>query len=75
MDSRLIAKVPTNLTIAQSAALPLTGITAYEILTDSLGLEVSEQIALGQSILIINGAGGVGSILIQLAKFIGLRAD
>ncbi|MGO2244254.1 MAG: zinc-binding alcohol dehydrogenase family protein [Pseudolactococcus laudensis] len=73
VDSRLIAKVPTNLTIAQSAALPLTGITAYEILTDALGLEVSEQIALGQSILIINGAGGVGSILIQLAKFIGLR--
>ena len=73
VDSRLIAKAPANLTLSESAALPLTGITAYEILTDALGLAISEGVATGKKILIVNGAGGVGSILIQLANFKGLQ--
>lgn len=73
VDSRLIAKAPANLTIAESAVLPLTGITAYEILTDALGLNISEGVGAGQTLLVVNGAGGVGSILIQLAKFMGFR--
>ena len=47
VDSRLIAKAPANLTIAESAVLPLTGITAYEILTDALGLNISEGVGAG----------------------------
>lgn len=73
VNHQLIAKVPQKLTIAETAALPLTAITANEILTDSFGLTVSPNSARGKSILILNGAGGVGSILIQLAKMIGLR--
>lgn len=42
-------------------------------MTDALGLKINEGVATGQTILIVNGAGGVGSILIQLAKFMGLQ--
>jgi zinc-binding alcohol dehydrogenase family protein len=73
VDSRLIAKVPDGITDFEVAALPLTTITASEILTDSFGLTINENNAVGKSLFIINGAGGVGSILIQLAKFMGMR--
>jgi len=72
VDERLVAKKPASLNMAQAAALPLTAITAYEALFDRLG--ISQQ---GESeenaILIIGGAGGVGSLAIQLAKIAKLH--
>ena len=67
VDERIVGKKPTSLTFPEAAALPLTGITAWEGLFERLGISPSGENA-GQSILIIGGAGGVGSIAIQLAK-------
>jgi zinc-binding alcohol dehydrogenase family protein len=66
VDERIVAKAPTSLEDAQAAALPLTAITAWELLFDRL--RVPQGGGAGQSILIVGGAGGVGSILIQLAR-------
>ena len=66
VDSRIVGKKPQTLSFAETAAMPLTSITAWELLFDSL--KVKEGTEDGESILIIGGAGGVGSILIQLAK-------
>jgi zinc-binding alcohol dehydrogenase family protein len=66
VDERIVAKAPTSLADAQAAALPLTTITAYELLFDRLG--VPKGGGAGQTLLIVGGAGGVGSILIQLAR-------
>lgn len=65
VDERIVGKKPTNLTYAEAAALPLTSLTAYEMLFDRL--EVAKDDA-NKSILVIGAAGGVGSILVQLAK-------
>ncbi|HPX89084.1 MAG TPA: zinc-binding alcohol dehydrogenase family protein [Methylophilaceae bacterium] len=66
VDERIVGKKPESLNFAEAAGLPLTSITAWELLFDSLALKEGE--GEGESILIIGGAGGVGSILIQLAK-------
>jgi len=66
VDERIVGKKPTSLGYAEAAGFPLTSITAWEILFDSFGLK--EGTGKGESLLIIGGAGGVGSILIQLAK-------
>ncbi|MEM0951779.1 MAG: zinc-binding alcohol dehydrogenase family protein [Cyanobacteria bacterium P01_H01_bin.74] len=66
VDERIVGKKPESLSFVEAAALPLTSITAWELLFESLGVKEGE--GKGQSILIIGGAGGVGSILIQLAK-------
>ncbi len=66
VDERIAAKAPSALTDAQAAALPLTTITAYELLFDRL--RVAKGGGAGQTLLVIGGAGGVGSILIQLAR-------
>jgi zinc-binding alcohol dehydrogenase family protein len=66
VDERIVGKKPTSLGFAEAAGMPLTSITAWELLFESLG--VKEDGGDGESILIIGGAGGVGSILIQLAK-------
>lgn len=66
VDERIVGKKPTSLSFSDAAALPLTSITAWEILFDSFAL--NEGSGAGESLLIIGGAGGVGSILIQLAK-------
>ncbi|MFZ6722612.1 zinc-binding alcohol dehydrogenase family protein [Undibacterium sp. Ji49W] len=66
VDERIVAKAPASLDDAQAAALPLTSITAYELLFDRLG--VPKNGGAGQTLLIVGGAGGVGSILIQLAR-------
>lgn len=71
VDERIVGRKPQSLDFAQAAALPLTAITAYETLFDRLGLDVGGASA-GVSLLIIGGAGGVGSIGIQLAKLAGL---
>ncbi|WP_206998273.1 zinc-binding alcohol dehydrogenase family protein [Trinickia mobilis] len=67
VDERIVGRKPASLDFAQAAALPLTAITAWEALFDRL--RVSPQGAdAGKSVLIVGGAGGVGSIGIQLAK-------
>ena len=66
VDERIVGRKPSSLGFAEAAAMPLTSITAWEILFDSLGLEEGE--GAGESLLVIGGAGGVASILIQLAK-------
>jgi zinc-binding alcohol dehydrogenase family protein len=66
VDERIVGKKPTTLDFVESAGLPLTSITAWEMLFDSFKLVEGGHA--GQSLLVIGGAGGVGSILIQLAK-------
>jgi zinc-binding alcohol dehydrogenase family protein len=66
VDERIAARAPASLDDAQAAALPLTSITAWELLFDRLG--VPQGGGAGQTLLITGGAGGVGSILIQLAR-------
>ena len=66
VDERIVGRKPSTLGFAEAAAMPLTSITAWEILFDSLG--IIEGKGAGESLLVIGGAGGVGSILIQLAK-------
>lgn len=66
VDARLAALAPKHLSDAEAAAMPLTSLTAWEILFDRL--RVTEGGGAGQTLLIIGGGGGVGSILIQLAS-------
>ncbi|WP_367597460.1 zinc-binding alcohol dehydrogenase family protein [Pseudomonas fulva] len=66
VDERLVGRKPSSLDAASAAALPLTSITAWELLFDRLRLE--ENGGQGQYLLIIGAAGGVGSILVQLAR-------
>ena len=66
VDERIAALAPKSLSDAQAAALPLTSITAYEMLFDRFG--VAHGGGAGQTLLVVGGAGGVGSILIQLAR-------
>lgn len=67
VDERIVGKKPLSLSFSESAALPLTSITAWEALFDRLGISQHGDDH-GKSILIIGGAGGVGSIAIQLAS-------
>jgi zinc-binding alcohol dehydrogenase family protein len=67
VDERIVARAPTSLSDADAAALPLTAITAWEMLFDRLGVARGEA-SRGKSLLIIGAAGGVGSILTQLAR-------
>ena len=71
VDERIVGRKPASLTHAEAAALPLTTITAYEAFFDRLGIE-RDGGNRGESILIVGGGGGVGSIGIQLAKHAGL---
>lgn len=66
VDERIVGRAPASLSDAQAAALPLTAITAWELLFDRLG--VTEGGGAGQTLLVIGGAGGVSSILVQLAR-------
>ncbi len=67
VDERIVGHKPKTLPFAQSAALPLTSITAWELLFDRLGVVPGKSVD-PRTLLIIGGAGGVGSILIQLAR-------
>lgn len=72
VDERIVGPKPRTLDFGASAALPLTTITAWELLFDRLGVQIGKPPDAG-SILIIGGSGGVGLILTQLArKLIGL---
>ena len=69
VDERIVGRKPNNLSFEEAAALPLTTITAWEALFERLAIEPKKTEKNKQStLLIINGAGGVGSIAIQLAK-------
>ena len=67
VDERIVGKKPKSLSWAQAAALPLTSITAWELLFDRLGAVPGKSLD-PRTLLITGGAGGVGSILIQLAR-------
>lgn len=69
VDERIVGYKPKTLTIAEAAAIPLTGLTAYEALFDRI--RINPEIDKGKTVLILAGAGGVGSIAIQLAKKLG----
>jgi NADPH2:quinone reductase len=66
VDERIAALAPRTLTPTQAASLPLTSITAWEALFSRL--KIIQELDNDKTILIIGGAGGVGSIAIQLAK-------
>ena len=65
VDASLVALMPTNLSFAEAASLPLTAITAWEALCDKLKLSS------GQTLLVHGGLGGVGHIAAQLGKHLG----
>lgn len=72
VDERIVGRKPKNLSNEATAALPLTSLTAWEILFDRMRIQKEKDA--GKTVLIIGGAGGVGSIAIQLAKKIaGLK--
>lgn len=71
VDERIVGRKPSSLNFSEAAALPLTSITAYEAFFDRLGIDINGANK-GESVLIIGGGGGVGSIGIQLAKQAGL---
>lgn len=65
VDERIAGKKPANLTFSEAAAMPLTTLTAWEMIFDRMRINGKDS---GKTILIIGGAGGVGSIAIQIAK-------
>ena len=70
VDERIVARKPGSLDFAQAAALPLTALTAWELLFERMGYAF-EGGGAGRILLVIGGAGGVGSIAIQLARLAG----
>jgi zinc-binding alcohol dehydrogenase family protein len=72
VDERIVAKKPRSFDMAHAAALPLTAITAYEAFCDRMGI-LFEGDSVEKTVLIIGGAGGVGSIATQIAKIANLR--
>ena len=64
VDERLVGRAPATLSDAEAAALPLTAITAWELLFDRFGVTPETR----GTLLVVGGAGGVGSVLIQLAR-------
>jgi len=67
MTASAVAKMPSSIDFAQAAGIPLVGLTSWQALFDAGGLQA------GQTVLIHAGAGGLGSIAIQLAKHAGAR--
>lgn len=66
VDERIVGFKPKNLSVAEAAAIPLTALTAWESIFDRI--KVNPEKDKGKTILILAGAGGVGSIAIQIAK-------
>lgn len=71
VDERLVGRKPATLDFAQAAALPLTTLTAWELMFDRIGLD-ADGADRGSRVLVIAGAGGVGSMAVQLAHRAGL---
>lgn len=72
VDSRLVARKPRSSSFTEAAALPLVALTSWELLFEQMGIDPEGKDA-GKAILVINGAGGVGSALIPLARSAGLN--
>jgi len=73
VDERLVGRKPASLTFAEAVALPLTSLTAWELLFERLNVRPGKSLDTG-ALLIVGGAGGVGSMLIQFARRLtGLR--
>lgn len=66
VDERIVARAPRSLNDADAAALPLTSLTAYELLFERM--RIAKTGGADKKILIVGGAGGVGSIAIQIAR-------
>jgi NADPH2:quinone reductase len=67
VDEQIVGPAPTSLGAADAAALPLTALTAWEMLFDRF--DVNRPVPLGnRTVLVIGGAGGVGSVAVQIAK-------
>jgi zinc-binding alcohol dehydrogenase family protein len=71
VDERIVALKPRTLDFASAAAMPLTSLTVCEALFDRMGIDPDGSDR-GRTLLVIGGAGGVGSIGIQVAKLAGL---
>jgi len=72
VDEHIVGTMPASIDFAEAAALPLTAITAWELLFDRLRVQDADPTA-NNRLLVIGAGGGVGSILVQLArKFTGL---
>jgi NADPH:quinone reductase len=67
VDERIVGHKPKSLSFAEAAALPLTTLTAWELMFDRIGVKRGEGVD-RRSLLVVGGAGGVGSIAIQLAR-------
>jgi len=72
VDERIVGRKPAKLDFAQAAAMPLTSITAYEGIVDRMGVH-PEGGSAGASLMVIAGAGGVGSMAIQIGRRLGLE--
>jgi zinc-binding alcohol dehydrogenase family protein len=66
VDERIVGRVPENLSMAEAAAMPLTTVTAWELLFDRLGVQQGK--GHGKALLVVGASGGVGSVLVQLAR-------
>lgn len=67
VDAKAIALMPTHLNYVEAAAVPLTGLTGYQALNDVLKAQA------GQSVFLPGGTGGLGAMVIPIAKQMGLR--
>jgi len=72
VDERIVGARPRSLDWADAAAVPLTAITAYEAIVERLGVD-PEGVDRGKTLLVIAGAGGVGSMAIQIGRLLGLE--
>jgi zinc-binding alcohol dehydrogenase family protein len=67
VDERIVGRKPATLGMAEAAALPLTAITAWELMFERMGIVVGTAAA-PKTLLVIGAAGGVGSMAVQLAR-------
>jgi len=72
VDERIVGAKPATLEWADAAAVPLTAITAYEAIVDRLGVDAAG-VDRGKTLLVVAGAGGVGSMAIQIGRLLGLE--
>merc|ERR1719428_2509348 len=71
IDERIVAKMPASLSFAEAAAVPLTMLTAWEGLFESMRVPTNGRPNVPKRLLVLPGAGGVGTWAIQLAKKVG----
>ncbi|GGI40587.1 NADP-dependent oxidoreductase [Mammaliicoccus stepanovicii] len=67
IDTNAIAKLPVNLNLKTGAAVPLTGLTAYQAITEELQAEF------GKTLFIPGGSGSFGQMAVPIAKSLGLK--